>query len=360
MARLVRVLFTTPYPTGATTGVGLFVRYLATELAADGGSSTVVEPRGSADPRGLANLALAIRTARAVFWQRRTTDVLHCQALHIQSLLASLLGRALGKGVVLTVHGPSSRPHGLRRHAYALVERLALRVPHRLVLVAAFLRPAVGGRGVVVRNGVPVASLRAALAHREEVRRELGVRDEQLAVYVGRVTADKGIPELLEAVRELRKLGIPLRLLLVGPIGGDVRRTLELQRPGDGIRVLGEVSNPWRYLAAGDVFVLASTREGLPLSLLEAMACGLPVVSTRVGGTPEVVEDGVTGLLVPPGDSGAFAEALRRILSNPEEARRMGAQAAARISSQHDARQTYVSYRSLYDESCACARGALR
>jgi glycosyltransferase involved in cell wall biosynthesis len=97
----------------------------------------------------------------------------------------------------------------------------------------------------------------------------------------------------------------------------------------DRVRFVGRVDHDrvGRFMAAGDLFVLPSLSEGLPTVVCEAMNCGLPVVATAVDGTPEIVRDGQTGLLVPPSDPGALADALAAILDDPDRARRMGEEA---------------------------------
>ena len=105
-----------------------------------------------------------------------------------------------------------------------------------------------------------------------------------------------------------------------------------------------------RLLESADVVVLPSLAEGLPLAVLEAMAAGTPLVATAIGGTDEAVVDGVTGLLVPPGDASALAAAVNRVLNEPEEARQRAEAAAARVASDFTADQMVVKVESVYNE----------
>jgi glycosyltransferase involved in cell wall biosynthesis len=114
------------------------------------------------------------------------------------------------------------------------------------------------------------------------------------------------------------------------------------------VLLLGEVGDVAGLLARGRLFVLPSRSEGISLTLLEAMARGLPVVATRVGGTPEVVVDGETGLLVPPGDPAALADAILRLQRDPEAGRRMGEAGRPRVERIFDVCRMVAEYEALY------------
>ncbi len=152
---------------------------------------------------------------------------------------------------------------------------------------------------------------------------------------MGKLVPRKGVDTLIEAMGILgrRRGGAPL-LMAAGV--GELREGLEARARelgvGDRVRFVGKVPHDdlgW-WMSAGDVFVLPSLSEGLPTVVCEAMNCGLPVVATAVDGTPEIVRDGETGILIPTGDPEALAAALARILDDPEVAARMSA-AALRI-----------------------------
>jgi glycosyltransferase involved in cell wall biosynthesis len=159
---------------------------------------------------------------------------------------------------------------------------------------------------------------------------------------VGRLVAVKGQAILLDAIAELRARGVDGHLTLVGD--GPSRRALERQVAtlGLGERVtfagpVGDDQMPGFY-ARADVFCLPTFAEGLPIVLMEAMATELPVVTTPVAGIPELVEDRVTGRLVPPSDAGQLADALEELASDPELSRRLGAAGRARVLEEFDIR----------------------
>ena len=122
-------------------------------------------------------------------------------------------------------------------------------------------------------------------------------------------------------------------------------KQLQLDRQ---VAFLGEVRDVAGLLATARLFVLPSLTEGISLTLLEAMACGLPVVATRVGGNPEVVQGGQTGLLVPSGDPAALAGAILELLSDDACCRRMGLAGRRRVEDNFDVRRMVAAYESLY------------
>ena len=143
----------------------------------------------------------------------------------------------------------------------------------------------------------------------------------------------------------------PLCLLLVG--GGELQDAVRAQVAGLGlqerVRFLGVRADVADILRASDVFVLSSRVEGNLMSVMEAMAAGLPVVSTAVGGVPELVREGVTGLLVPSEDAGALAQAMQALVDDPVRRQAMGAAARQHAVAHFDIRHTVRGYEQLYE-----------
>jgi glycosyltransferase involved in cell wall biosynthesis len=163
----------------------------------------------------------------------------------------------------------------------------------------------------VLHNGIDPAAFAAADGPR--IRRELGCRDGEFLVGTAVVLSEqKGIRYLLDAARIVRATDPALRFLIAGD--GPLRAELERQAAAldlrDTVRFLGFRADVPQFIAALDAYVLPSLWEGLPLALLEAMAGGKPIVATRVGGNPEIVDDGDNGLLVPSRDPSALARAI--------------------------------------------------
>ena len=274
---------------------------IADELAADGFAVADL---------GLTSMA---RLPQAAFRLRRLLRAFGPDVIHTALIHANALGRVVGRslGIPVVSGYQMATEDGAWRGA---VDRLTARLAARHVAVseaAAAWATSRGGASAATIDVVPIGKRPPAPADRATVRAELGIpRDATVIGYVGRLTAIKD-PATLAAAAGL-VTGDPW-LLLVGD--GDERARLE-GRPR--VVVTGLRADPAPYLAAMDVFAMASVSEGMPGALVEAMAAGLPVVATRVGGIPEVVTDGVDGLLVAPSDPGALARAVEEALSRPE------------------------------------------
>jgi glycosyltransferase involved in cell wall biosynthesis len=173
------------------------------------------------------------------------------------------------------------------------------------------------------------------------VRAEIGPARRgrrNVVLFLGRIEAAKGIPELIEALSGLRADVPDAELVCAG--AGEVEAAAgqaERLGIGDAVRFPGWLGEAEKraWLRRAGVFVLPSHAEGLPMGLLEAMAAGLPVVASAVGGIPDVVKDGVNGLLVAPGDAAALERALRRLLRDPRLAAALGAAGRESVREHH-------------------------
>jgi D-inositol-3-phosphate glycosyltransferase len=179
---------------------------------------------------------------------------------------------------------------------------------------------------------------------RADARRQLGLDDRPLLLWVGRIAPIKGLDTLLGAVARLRDGGHDIQLLIVGgdadePTDGhetSLRQRIERLRLEDTVRLVGPQPQSVlpTYYSASDVTVLPSYYESFGMVALEAMACGSPVVASRVGGLVTTVRDGVTGFLVPDGDVGALAERVESLLADPDLRWRIGRE-GVRWAAQH-------------------------
>lgn len=262
---------------------------------------------------------MALRRIRAAIEEFRPDLV------HTHSSKAGVLGRLaahqLGVPALFTAHGwgfDGTVPR-LRRTLALVAERTAARWTARVITVsdadrraALEARIAPADKLVTVRNGLPDAA----------PRREHG-GDPPVAVMVGRFEPQKDHATL---IRALAATPPPLRVLLVGEGPTQPRVAAEVHRLGlaDRVSFLTACTDVAALLARADVLVLASNREGLPLTVIEGMRAGLPVVATDVGGVREQVEDGVTGFLVARGDARGLADRLATVAGDPTMRARMG------------------------------------
>jgi glycosyltransferase involved in cell wall biosynthesis len=184
------------------------------------------------------------------------------------------------------------------------------------------------------------------------------------AIVIGtacRLIPLKGVTDLLRAFAALHSEFSGLRLEIAG--SGPLRRDLERESDRLGlteqVRFLGWRRDIGAVMRTWDIFVLASLDEGLGMAVLDAMAEGLPVVGTAVGGIPELIEDGRTGFLVPPRDHEALARQLRRLISEPERRRALGAAGRERVRSLFSADQMVTQIQAIYD-SLGAGPGTVR
>jgi glycosyltransferase involved in cell wall biosynthesis len=186
----------------------------------------------------------------------------------------------------------------------------------------------IGPRGnyVVLPNGVDC---------QEFVPAERAPSDVPTILFVGWLIPEKGVFDLIDAARILRERGVVFVMKLVGPFHGNgpaLRARIAQVGLEESVQLVGALDSRARILEAyhaADIFTLPSWAEGLPVAVLEAMACGLPVVATHVGGTPDLVQDGTSGLLVSPRDPSALAGALETLAK--DRSRRLSYGRAARL-----------------------------
>jgi glycosyltransferase involved in cell wall biosynthesis len=316
----------------------------AQQAAADGVRVLELGRRGTLDLRAWLPLVRLLR--------RERIDVLHAHKFG-SNLWGSLVGRlACVPVVVAHEHSWANEAGTLRR----LLDRFVIapladaivavsRADRELMVRVERIPPE---RVRVIPNGIPVPQPTGA-----DVRAELGLGPDALvAVSVARLVPVKALDVLVEAAALLAPDLPRLRVVLVGDGPEEARlRALVAERGLEQVVLLtgprGDVPD---VLAAADVAVICSDTEGMPLAVIEYLAAGLPVVATNVGGLPELVEDGVDGLLVPARDSRALAEALGRVLRDEELRRRLGARARDRQRDEFDLAASVRRYEELYAE----------
>ncbi len=262
-------------------------------------------------------------------------DVVHTQ-LEIANVAGLTLSKRLGLPTVSTLHTIEPRQAPSRSELRRRLERRILsRCADRVVCVSQalldFCRNEHGmpaDRLRLLHNGIDIGAFRPLLGEaRNRVRRSMGLApDAPVFITVAVLRRPKGIEFMIRAFALLCRRDPDARYLIVG--SGDDRERLEALAWDLGVSAqvifAGMRDDIPELVAASDVFVLPTLTEALPTVLAEAAASGTPIVASAVGGVPEMVEDGETGLLVPPSDSEALAEACGRLLADPALRQRMG------------------------------------
>jgi glycosyltransferase involved in cell wall biosynthesis len=325
---------------------------LAAELEAAGMPVVCLERmRGKRfDWRAVADLRRLLR--------REGVSLVHSHLYHanLYGRLAAILASV---PAVATVHNVYTRPKFHRR----VLNRWLARRSARVIAVSDQVRhdlltydgidPA---RVVTIRNGIDLRRVASALT-REQARARLSIPGGTLAIgCVGRLEEQKGHRYLLDACALLaREAGLGrFRVLLVGD--GRLRAALEQHAAalgiGASVSFLGMRSDVADILRALDIYAMPSLWEGLPLAMLEAMAAGLPVVISEVGGVAEALDERC-GVRVAPKDSGALADALRQLATQPERRRSLGSAARARAEAEFGAEAMIARLSRVYEEACA-------
>lgn len=304
-------------------------------LAAGASVERLTLSRGMLRPSGLQRLGRLIRLLR-----QRRTEVLHLHLVGFGGGRWILIGAILARvpAIVCTIHVAPTEPQGWktklgRALLTPFVDRyIAVSQASKDRLVAFLGMPP--DRLVAVPNAVELQRFATpAEPGRAAVRAQWAIPpDAPVLSVLARLSPQKGLTYLISAMPAILVEHPDAYALVVGE--GYLRPDLEAQARALGVedRVLlvGYRQNVVDYLRASDLFVLPSLFEGMPLSILEAMGAGLPVIATAVDGTPEVVLDGETGLLVPPEDPAALAQSVNRLLSDRQLAARMGRAGRAR------------------------------
>jgi glycosyltransferase involved in cell wall biosynthesis len=300
------------------------------------------------------DIACAARLAS--FFRRESVAIVHAHQYGplLYSSLARLPARRIP--ILFTEHGRDFPDY--RRWKRVLANRLLLTDKDRFVAVGRQVRNALiqfeglpQDRVQVVHNGRDLRQFAPKQSIRFQIRNELGLRhDAFVIIQVARLNRLKDHATALRAMSRLATQSLDTVLLIVGD--GEERQSIQQTIRNLGltgsVHMLGERSDVSKLLQAADTFLLSSISEGIPLTLIEAMATGLPCVATHVGGVPEVVDDGESGLLAEAGDDHQLAQQLVRLAKQPELRRQMGHAARAKVVSSFDETSMHQTYRHLY------------
>lgn len=252
--------------------------------------------------------------------------------VHTHGGRASFYGRLAAASarvgtVVTTVHSHARLDHEStwKNIVFSLADKLTRPLTRQFISVSQQLTNELVRQGInpdrlkVIPNGIGECA-------GQPVERDQLSKAEFIICSIGRFAQIKGFDVLLDAVAILSQRGFDFRLVLIGdgPESGTLKEMAVELSIADRVDFMGYVHNACSFLYASDVLVLSSRMEGLPIVLLEAMAAMLPVVSSAVGGVPEIVTHEENGLLVPPEDPLALADAIQRVLHDRDFARKLG------------------------------------
>jgi len=296
---------------------------------------------------------LVLRIARLI--EKTKPDVVHCHSFTMNA--AGALGAALaGVPSIATVHGAIYDLDTRRRR---LAYNVAAKMHYKVVTVSNFLRDELHTNAQiplrkieVIHNGVPAAdTVRSDAAY---ARCQAGVGESDVLVgCVGMLRPEKGHSDLLDAVALARETIPGMKLLIVGDgqCKEDLLRKIGERKLSGHVVFAHSGSSVVSMLSAMDIFALPSHTEGLSIATIEAMSCGRPVVVTDCGGPTEIVSDGVTGLVVPPCDPQAMAEALVRLAKDSALRTCLAANGRARAREAFSLQRMLQSYERLYEEA---------
>jgi glycosyltransferase involved in cell wall biosynthesis len=335
---------------GPVGGLESVVEMLAREWRGQGGRVAIAMSLGpgTSVPAGLAALAPAgvdlfpIWTPPRAYWREREEfrrifrewgpTVVHTHGYRAD-LVAGLAATALCLPRVSTLHGFTGG--GWKNRLYEWLQRASARKCDGVIAVSAPIRER------LIRSRVPAERVhlipnalaaRHATLTREAARAELGLPVQGLIIgWVGRLSREKGPDVLVEAMPLLGETFQLVSVIGEGPEGHGLRLLADELGMADRIRWHGLIPDAARLYSAFDCMVLSSRTEGTPIVLLEAMAAGVPVVATRVGGVPDVIREG-EGLLVPAEDPAALAAAIHYALTDRAEALSRASRAVARVT----------------------------
>jgi glycosyltransferase involved in cell wall biosynthesis len=300
---------------------------------ADGGARALLEMRG--------------------FLRRRQPHVVHCHNMFAH-LYGGLGARLAGRiPVVLTKHGMVVPARGLsaRMNRWLVKQTAVVGVSEPICELMRRWLPRHEVRHIP--NGVRLDGLPGVSVFD---RRPGGSPERQGYVFgmVCRLAPQKDFETLLGAFAEVVREEPKARLVIVGdgPVRREVSATVDRLGLTDHVALLGERQDVGDLLATFDAFVLSSHQEGVPMTILEAMAAGLPVIATAVGGVPSMVVDGLTGRLVPPGSPTTLRAAMSEAIRAPEQARQMGLAGRTRVEQEFDLRRVVARYEEVYLAVC--------
>jgi glycosyltransferase involved in cell wall biosynthesis len=297
-----------------------------------------------------------VALCRYLFKKRARIKTIHTFQVGYCSAAAIVMGKLLSKPTVLNLSG-SGIDGDILRHKRTPWGRLFLffcRSASRIVILNTAMYQELESISyattsiVKIPNGVDLATYRGT-DNKPLWKKKIGIDTEKVILYTGRLAAEKGVAFLIRAYAAL-SLPQPTKLYILGagPQLSALQKFLHQHNLLSTVTILPPVEDILPFLYGADIFVMPSRSEGLSNSILEAMACGLPVIATRVEGNTDLIEDDVNGLLVAPDDEGNLVNALTQLLTMPEKAAALGQRARQMVCEKYDLQSMVGQYTALY------------
>lgn len=302
------------------------------------------------------NSALMIFLKILYFFKKKSFDVVHVHGFK-ENFLGGIAARVLNTKVILrTFHGRGL----LSSPSVDFIEKFnCFFLTHKIITVSQELQTYLISRGVsdkkikVIRNGIDLDRITGDIKN-NSIRASLSIASNSLLLgVVGRLVRVKGHNYLFYCLKKMLDSGYHVTLLVLGDgsLEEEYKKLIQQIGISDYVRFLGFVENSLHYIASFDLLVMPSLNEGIPMSLLEAMAMGVPVIASRVGGIPEVIEDESTGILVEPKNVEELYQACARLASDERLRKKIASNAMKHIRTKYSSVKSAQNTLQLYFRS---------
>jgi glycosyltransferase involved in cell wall biosynthesis len=360
------------------TGIGTFIMDLTTILDKEGVGWFIICPKTFSEEDKTTTLRLDIDTKKVIetanppyrrfktifsllpmlsviVKRRKDIDILHLHTFSPMTMISLVVSKLFGMPSIVTIHGkmPESNKKGIKI-IMSISKGLILTFCNSLVHVSKESQESqTPNKGIIILNGIDTQLFYPNNSRRLEIRTKLNISEDLLLfIFASRWAENKGVYDLLDAFTSLspEKLKHCKLILIGGGVDIPVKRIIKNSANSNSIISVGELPRyeVMNYYLASDIFILPSYFEGLPISLLEAMSCGLVPIVSNVGGNPEVVEHGQDGFLIKPKDVVSLRDRLEWCIVNKELLSKIGKKARMKIVTKFNAESQYENYIKIY------------
>lgn len=362
----IRICFITPYSPKIVGGVGTFILEMCNYLETNGFEYCVIAPIvniGLNTGKNLIELEIGkiriisgfmyiIKTAINIIKIRRKIDIIHIQTPNYLNCSPLIVGKILGIPVITTFHGKFYRPSNpIRNFLFSIVEKILFDFSNEVTYVSADTKRYYNNYpGKIILNGINTRNFLKNNILRKQMRKALNLDDCYVILHLGRWVAHKGIYDLIDVFSDIRQKFSNARLILVGSGEKEkVLRKIKSLNLSEQVILFENVKNVHEYYCMSDLFILyTSQQEGLPIALLEAMACELPVIATNVSGIPEVIENNLNGFLIDEKDKISLIQKILWCIEHQEEIIFIGKNASRTIKEKFEIDRMAGEYTKIY------------